>query len=66
MKGLRRLRGRFPMMAGVCPCHLCCHLFFVAMGCLNFGLRRWVLKLAGRHLRGHCIAHPAAQGQQGD
>jgi hypothetical protein len=54
------------MMADVCPCHLCRHLFFVAMGCLNFGLRRWVLKLAGRHLRGHCIAHPAAQGQQGD
>jgi hypothetical protein len=25
-----------------------------------------VLYLPGRHLRGHRIAHPAAQGQQGD
>lgn len=29
-------------------------------------LRRLMLKLAGRHLRGHRVAHPAAQEQQGD
>lgn len=56
-----------------------CHFFMIKMGCSrrimyvesyrfdsNCRCLLCVLYLPGRHLRGHRVAHPAAQGQQGD
>lgn len=52
-------RGFF--VAGMCRIH-----GFMNMFRLGRGLGLPVLHLAGSHLRGHRVAHPAAQGQQGD
>lgn len=62
MQGLLRLRYGVLVVAGMGLIS-----GFMAMACLEIGLC-WLLmlKLAGRHLYGHCVAHPAAQEQQGD
>lgn len=52
---------RFCVVAGVGRIH-----GFMTVFGLNSCLRWLVLQLAGRHLRGHRVAYPAAQGQQGD
>jgi len=51
------------MLAGMGRVH---GFMFMHMGSVGSGLRLVMLKLAGRHLCGHRIAHPAAQGQQGN